>query len=82
MDRREGCEREREMEEKVKVITTSRPRGKDKDQRPYKDWENPKTGETAHPDFKHGPPEGPHWDIKGPTGRFRITPGGGVPVPK
>ena len=41
-------------------------------------WHNPKTGESAHPDFEHPPPEGPHWDYKPnrKTPKIRIPPGG------
>lgn len=55
---------------------------KDPDQRPYKDWYNPETKQTLHPDFDHPAPEGPHWDLKGPDGSYRVPPGGGVPTPK
>ena len=56
---------------------------KDVNQRPYKDWYNPKTDEWAHPDFSHGEPNGPHWDITSPDGsQSRVDPGGSVPKPK
>ncbi|MEK6536122.1 MAG: RHS repeat-associated core domain-containing protein, partial [Actinomycetota bacterium] len=38
---------------------------------------NPRTNESWHPDFDHGPPDGPHWDYTDPTGRkFREYPDG------
>ncbi|MNT71166.1 hypothetical protein D3C72_2096260 [compost metagenome] len=41
---------------------------------------NSATGEWLHPDLKHGPPIGPHWDygVRGSAETFRIFPDGNV----
>jgi len=31
-------------------------------------WYNPGTTESLHPDLKHAPPKGPHWDYIDPDG--------------
>jgi hypothetical protein len=42
-------------------------------------WYNPVTGESMHPDLNHPPPLGPHWDYRGPDGRwYRIFPNGRI----
>jgi RHS repeat-associated protein len=47
-----------------------------------RNWYNPETGESLHPDLDHGPPHGPHYDWKDPEGRWwRLYPDGRV-IPK
>ncbi|MBQ7171520.1 MAG: hypothetical protein IJR89_04505 [Clostridia bacterium] len=42
---------------------------------------NPNTRESLSPDLEHPDPIGPHWDYKGPTGKFRLFPDGTI-LPK
>lgn len=61
---------------------------------PAEDWEwrgprdkgsahNPNTGESIRPDLNHGPPIGPHYDYKDPSGRWwRVDPQTGKMTPK
>ena len=39
---------------------------------------NPDADASLHPDLDHPEPIGPHWDYKGPEGKFRIYPDGRI----
>ncbi len=46
-------------------------------------WKDPNTGESLHPDLKHGPPVGPHWDYNdGKGNQWRVDPKTGKMTPK
>ena len=41
-------------------------------------WWDPETRESLHPDLGHEEPIGPHYDYKGPAGKYRIYPDGRI----